>query len=155
MAEAYDYMKDIGPADAPGSFAAAYLKLRGAALDWAQAHGAGELAEIAASAPDVMYTVTMLLRDGRVPKKAKAGLCAAAVYFVLPIDALPLGWLDDVYIALIALTGVMDAVGEDVLAEYWPGEAGGVLKLKGMLDTLNERFGAGAVRRLAKRLLGE
>lgn len=154
MAEAYDYMKDIGPAEVPAGFSAAYLKLRKTALDWAEKHGAGELATIAASAPDVMYTVAMLLRDGRVPKKAKAGLYAAAAYFVLPIDALPLGWLDDVYIALIALTGVMDAVGEEILAEYWPGEAGGIIKMKNMLDTLNERFGAGAVRRLAKRLLG-
>ena len=48
----------------------------------------------------------------------------------------------------------MDAVGEEILTEYWPGEAGGIIKMKNMLDTLNERFGAGAVRRLAKRLLG-
>ena len=66
MAQVYDYMKDIGPAAAEG-LAEGYLRLRGAALALAERYGLGKLAGIAAGAPDLMYTLAMLLRDGRVP----------------------------------------------------------------------------------------
>ncbi len=152
MPEPYDYMPDIGPASTDGSLAAAYLGLRSRALGWAQRHGFGAPAEAAASAPDVFYTLAMLLRDGRVPRRSKLKLGIAAAYLALPLDALPFGVLDDVYVALIAITDTLDSVGEDVILEYWPGDADGIKKMKVLLDSLNERYGAGAVRRLAKLL---
>ncbi len=146
MAEAYDYMKESG-------YAAAYLRLRGAAVRLAGRFGAGRLGEIAAGAPDVIYTLVMLLRDGRVPQKAKVKLGIAAAYFAMPLDVLPFGALDDVYVGLIALAGVMDDVGEGLLCEYWPGDIADLLRFKALMDSLNEKYGAGAVRRLASALL--
>ena len=60
--------------------------------------------------------------------------------------------LDDVYVALMALALVMDDIGEEAMAEYWPGDTAELRRFKALMDSLNERFGAGAVRRLARRL---
>ena len=136
----------------PGYLKDAYRSLRDGALALAREAGAGKLAELAVSAPDIIYTLLMLLRDRRVPRRAKLRLAIAAAYFAMPLDALPFGVLDDVYVALIALAGVMDDIGESLLCAYWPGDPGDLVRFKAVLDSLNERFGAGAVRRLGKRL---
>ena len=48
-----------------------YCRLRDSAIAAARDLGAGRLAEVAAGAPDIIYTLFRLLRDGRVPKRAK------------------------------------------------------------------------------------
>lgn len=133
----------------------AYRRVRESALERAEGLGLGSLAKIAAGAPDIVYTLAMLLKDGRVPGRAKVRLGIAAAYFAMPLDALPFGSLDDVYVGLIALAGVMDDVGEELLAEYWPGNVRDLRRFKAVMDSLNERYGAGAIRRLARKLLGE
>ena len=120
-----------------------YCRLRDSAIAAARDLGAGRLAEVAAGAPDIIYTLFRLLRDGRVPKRAKFKLGLAAAYLAMPLDALPFGVLDDVYVALMALA---------LVAEYWPGDTAELRRFKALMDSLNERFGAGAVRRLARRL---
>ena len=152
MTRAYDYMRDIGPAVC-GSIAEGYLKLRERALSLAGSLGAGRLAGIAAGAPDIIYTVIMLLRDGRVPRRARLKLGLAAAYFALPIDGLP-GPVDDAYVGLVALAEVLDDIDPAVLAAYWPGDTGELFKAKAVLSRLNERYGAGAVRRFAAGLTG-
>lgn len=149
MAQAYDYMNDIGPAGA--GLGSGYLRLRAAALSFAGRLGFAKFAGIAAGAPDVAYTLAMLLRDGRVPRRAKIKLGLAAAYFALPIDG-ALGVVDDVYVGLVALAESLGDIDSAVLAEYWPGEVGELFRFKAALDGLNERFGAGAVRRFAKSL---
>ena len=150
MAEAYDYMKDLGPAAAEGP-GAVYLALRAKAADFAGRFGLDKLCGIAAGATYVAYTIAMLLRDGRVPAPARTKLAIAAVYFALPLDILP-GHLDDVWVGLVALTETLSSVDARVVAEYWPGELADLYKAKAVLDNLNGRFGAGAVRRLAAKL---
>lgn len=129
-----------------------YCRLRDSAIAAARDLGAGRLAEVAAGAPDIIYTLFRLMRDGRVPKRAKFKLGLAAAYLAMPLDALPFGVLDDVYVALMALALVMDDIGEEAMAEYWPGDTAELRRFKALMDSLNERFGAGAVRRLAGRL---
>ena len=69
----------------------------------------------------------------------------------MPIDGLP-GSLDDIYVGLAALASVMDDIGAEALCEYWPGNVQELLKFKALMSRLNDRFGTGAVRRLAGRL---
>lgn len=76
----------------------------------------------------------------------------AAAYMAMPLDVLPLSGLDDAYVGMVALAGVMDDIGEDVLCEYWPGDTAQLCRFKALMSSLNESFGAGAVRRLGKKL---
>ena len=124
MAEAYDYMKESG-------YAAAYLRLRGAAVRLAGRFGAGRLGEIAAGAPDVIYTLVMLLRDGRVPQKAKVKLGIAAAYFAMPLDVLAVRRAGR-RVRGPHRPGRCDGRrGEGLLCEYWPGDIAGPPALQG------------------------
>lgn len=129
-----------------------YRREREKVLDFAGKLGLGKLAQIASGVPDLAYTLAMLLKDGRVPKYAKLKLGIAAAYMALPLDILPLSGLDDAYVGMIAIAGAMDEIGEDVLCEYWPGDPEQLLRFKGLMDSLNERCGAGAIRRLGGKL---
>lgn len=129
-----------------------YRRERQKVIDFTAKLGLGKLARIASGVPDLAYTIAMLLRDGRVPKSAKLKLGIAAAYMALPLDILPLSGLDDAYVGMVALAGVMDEIGEDVLCEYWPGDTELLLRFKGIMSSLNERFGAGAIRRLGDKL---
>ena len=135
-----DYMKDT------------YCRARGNLLALADKFGLGKLAGIASGVPDLAYTIAMLLKDGRVPRHAKLKLGIAAAYMAMPLDVLPLSGLDDAYVGMVALAGVMDDIGEDVLCEYWPGDTAQLRRFKALMSSLNESFGAGAVRRLGKKL---
>ena len=105
-----------------------YCRARGNLLALADKFGLGKLAGIASGVPDLAYTLAMLL------------------------DVLPLSGLDDAYVGMVALAGVMDDIGEDVLCEYWPGDTAQLRRFKALMSSLNESFGAGAVRRLGKKL---
>ena len=78
-----------------------------------------------------------LLRDPRVPRRAKAALAVAVPYLASPIDLIPdfipgLGQFDDALLVIAVLGYVARCAGREVVAELWPGSEAGlrvVLKL--------------------------
>ena len=130
----------------------AYLRVRGGAISAAGALGLGGIAETAAGAGDIFYTLALLLRDGRLSRRSKLRLGIAAAYMALPLDIAPFGVLDDVYVGLVALAGVLDELGEESLAEYWPGDTAQLRAFLAKLRSHDARFGSGALRRLMSRL---
>ena len=74
--------------------------------------------------PDCAVLFKRLLRDPRVPRRAKAALAFAVPYLASPIDLIP---------DFIPVLGyVARSAGRDVVAELWPGSEAGlrvVLKL--------------------------
>jgi len=67
-----------------------------------------------------------LLRDPRVPRRAKAALAFAVPYLASPIDLIPdfipvLGQLDDALVVALALRSLVRGAGPDLLREHWPG----------------------------------
>jgi uncharacterized membrane protein YkvA (DUF1232 family) len=87
--------------------------------------------------PDCAVLFKRLLRDPRVPRRAKAALAFAVPYLASPIDLIPdfipvLGQLDDALVVIAVLGYVARRAGRDVVAELWPGSEAGlrvVLKL--------------------------
>ena len=87
--------------------------------------------------PDCAVLFKRLLRDPRVPRRAKAALAFAVPYLASPIDLIPdfipvLGQLDDALVVIAVLGYVARGAGRDVVAELWPGSEAGlrvVLKL--------------------------
>jgi uncharacterized membrane protein YkvA (DUF1232 family) len=87
--------------------------------------------------PDCAVLFKRLLRDPRVPRRAKAALVFAVPYLASPIDLIPdfipvLGQLDDALVVIAVLGYVARRAGRDVVAELWPGSEAGlrvVLKL--------------------------
>ena len=87
--------------------------------------------------PDCAVLFKRLLRDPRVPRRAKAALVVAIPYLVSPIDLIPdfipvLGQLDDALLVIAVLGYAARCAGRDLVAELWPGSDAGlrvVLKL--------------------------
>jgi len=90
--------------------------------------GKGALArEIASLVPNLTRLFTGLVRDPRVPLRAKLVLGATAIYLAMPIDLIPdfvpiAGQLDDAIIAAFALRYVVGTTPREIVAEHWPGD---------------------------------
>ena len=76
--------------------------------------------------PNIIKLVGRLLRDPRVPRRAKITLGLAAAYVMSPIDLIPevipvIGWADDVVIMLFAIDSLIERAGHDIVQEHWDG----------------------------------
>jgi len=76
--------------------------------------------------PNIIKLIGRLLKDPRVPRRAKITLGLAAAYVMSPIDLVPevipvLGWADDVIIVMFALDSLIERAGRSVVEEHWDG----------------------------------
>jgi uncharacterized membrane protein YkvA (DUF1232 family) len=83
--------------------------------------------DIATLLPNLLALFRGLLRDNRVPRRAKFLLGFAAVWIASPIDLIPefvpfLGPLDDAIVAALVLRFVLKRAGAEVVSEHWRGE---------------------------------
>ena len=81
--------------------------------------------------PDCVGLIRRLLRDPRVPRRAKAALWLLLPYLASPIDLVPdfipvLGHLDDAVLVAAALAYVVRRSGREVVEELWPGSEAGL-----------------------------
>jgi uncharacterized membrane protein YkvA (DUF1232 family) len=76
--------------------------------------------------PDCVVLVQRLLADPRVPRRTKIVLGLVVGYLASPIDLIPdfvpgLGLLDDALVVAAAIAYVRRTVGQELVAELWPG----------------------------------
>lgn len=81
--------------------------------------------------PDCAVLLRRLLRDPRVPRRAKGVLALALAHTLLPFDLVPdfipvAGQLDDVLVVAAALAFVVRRAGREVVVELWPGSERGL-----------------------------
>jgi uncharacterized membrane protein YkvA (DUF1232 family) len=91
----------------------------------------GRAREIAAFVPDCAVLFRRLLRDQRVPLRAKLMLALAVPYLLSPIDLIPdfipvLGQLDDALIVVTLFGYVARSAERTVIEELWPGSHRGL-----------------------------
>jgi uncharacterized membrane protein YkvA (DUF1232 family) len=72
-----------------------------------------------------------LLRDPRVPRRAKVALALVVPYLVMPFDLIPdfipvLGQLDDALLVALVFRYLVRRAGRDVIQELWPGTERGL-----------------------------
>ncbi|MEG1633238.1 MAG: DUF1232 domain-containing protein [Oscillospiraceae bacterium] len=156
MAEFYDREKDasLGGDKKYDNF---YLKLRHAVESYAGSGKGGAIAEYLLYLPDFFYLLVKLSTDKRVPRANRTQIIAAIAYCLSPLDVIPdilpgLGWVDDLYLALIVTDNLMNAVEIDVIEDYWPGDDDIVHFIKIALDRLNDKLGVGAISRILAKL---
>src|SRR5881628_2924446 len=83
--------------------------------------------ELALLLPNLIRLFTGLLRDGRVPLRAKIVLAVASVWLASPIDLIPefipiAGSVDDAIVAALALRFVLRTTDGAVVREHWHGD---------------------------------
>jgi len=81
--------------------------------------------------PDCAVLFKRLLRDPRVPRRAKATLAVMIPYLVMPFDLIPdfipiLGQLDDALLVIAVFGYVAHTSGREVIEELWPGSERGL-----------------------------
>ena len=81
--------------------------------------------------PDCVVLFKRLLRDPRVPRRAKAALALVVPYLVMPLDLVPdfipvLGQLDDALLIVAVFRYVARSAGREIIEELWPGSERGL-----------------------------
>ena len=107
--------------------------------------------------PNIVKLVGRLLKDSRVPRRAKIALALAGAYVVSPIDLIPemipvLGWADDVVILMFALDALISRAGPQLVEEHWdgPGDLLGLVReVVGLSRSLVPRRISAVVDRLS------
>jgi uncharacterized membrane protein YkvA (DUF1232 family) len=108
--------------------------------------------------PNIVKLVGRLLKDPRVPRRAKITLGLAAAYVVSPIDLIPevvpvIGWADDVLIVMFAIDSLIERAGEEIVREHWDGP-GDLLALVRDVIALSRSVIPKRLTRLIDRLSG-
>lgn len=95
--------------------------------------------------------VYRLMKDPRVPTRAKVTLLFAAGYVASPFDFVPdwilgLGRFDDLIVAAFALDQLLNRVPEHVVLEHWDGEEDVLRLIQEILD-ISTGFMPASIRR--------
>jgi uncharacterized membrane protein YkvA (DUF1232 family) len=107
-----------------------YDKLRRNIVAYVEKKGPklGKTKEFLLLVPDVFILLFRLFRDDRVSGKNKALLGTGLAYFIFPFDVIPegivgpIGYLDDLVLAVYILNAVLLDTDEAVVREHWSGE---------------------------------
>lgn len=97
----------------------------GAAGPGARARHDATWRELLQFLPDVGGLLWRLSTDGRVPWRAKAIAASALAYVLSPLDLVPFGVVDDIYVATKAVRYLVAVAGYDVVREQWHGSGDG------------------------------
>ena len=108
--------------------------------------------------PNIVRLVARLLKDPRVPRRAKITLGLAAAYVASPIDLIPevipvIGWADDVLIIMFAIDSLIDRAGEEIVEELWDGP-GDLLSLVRDVVGLSRNLVPKRISQIIDRLTG-
>jgi uncharacterized membrane protein YkvA (DUF1232 family) len=81
--------------------------------------------------PDCIVLFKRLLRDPRVPRRAKLAIALLVPYLAMPFDLVPdfipvAGQVDDAILVAAAMAYVVRRAGRDVIEELWPGSERGL-----------------------------
>ena len=76
--------------------------------------------------PDCIVLFKRLLRDPRVPRRAKVAIALLVPYLALPFDLIPdfipvAGQVDDAILVAAVIAYVARSAGPEVIEELWPG----------------------------------
>ncbi len=120
----------------------------------------GKLGQRAASTlllvPDVFMLLVRLSIDKNVPKASRAVLASTLAYFVLPFDLMPeglvgpVGYLDDLALALMALSQAFGKDLEMFAEKHWSGPQSFRTVLSDALVTANGLLGNSLYDRLQR-----
>lgn len=104
-----------------------YARLRTNFTSWLEKGKIPEkFADILLLAPDLFYLIWRLSLERGVPLKQRRKVVYALLYFFSPLDLVPdfagaIGYLDDIYVVIWTLHGMLNQVDPALLRLYWHG----------------------------------
>ena len=134
-----------------------YNRLRGRVVDWLADHRSDRYADVVLLAPDLFVLLTRLMLDRRVSMRDRAVVAGALLYFLTPLDIIPdiffpVGVVDDVVAAIIALNAILNRTDPAIIREHWEGNDDILNVIQRITDQADALLGGGALRRLGKAI---
>lgn len=116
------------------------------------------MADAVSMLPNIVKLVSRLIKDPRVPRRAKITLGLAAAYVASPIDLIPdaipvIGWADDLLLLMFAIDSLIERAGDEVVVELWDGP-GDLLGLVRDVVALSRSIVPKQLARIIDRLSG-
>lgn len=134
-----------------------YRQIRRQIHNWAKKKGkAYEYLEYLLLAPDFFYLLVKLMLDSRVPLKVKAKTGVVIIYYLSPLDIVPegilgpVGFADDLVLAVWTIKNLLGSVERKVLQELWPSEENLFLVMEKVLEVAEQWLGRGTYQKLKR-----
>lgn len=109
-------------------------------------------------APDLFVLLARLMKDPRVSAKVKGIAALAVAYFISPVDVIPeiltgpLGFLDDVVVAVFTLKRIMVDTDKGILYEHWNGDTDLLDVISDVIKKADELVGSRVIETIKKTL---
>ena len=116
----------------------------------------GKTAEFLLLVPDVFILLWRLVSDPRITGKNKTLLVSGVAYFVFPFDLLPeaflgpIGYLDDLVLAVYILNRMLTDTDAAVLREHWSGSDDVLATIQKVLNAADSLVGSDLLKRIKK-----
>ncbi len=106
----------------------------------------------------LMEFLTDLAEDERIPLQNRLVLGGLVLYLLTPIDIIPefipiIGWLDDVFVALIILDYVFNSADTELILEHYPWNKKNFNKVKSYAQRLSFLVPTGVKKFLFRQAL--
>ena len=101
--------------------------------------------------PDLTVLAMRLMRDDRVPKRAKLLAMVGVGYVLSPVDVLPalilgpVGLVDDVVVLAATLSRLLNHVHPDVVRSHWPGQGDALTAIQRVTERETGSSGKGVL----------
>ncbi|CCF13169.1 conserved hypothetical protein [Brevibacillus laterosporus GI-9] len=105
-------------------------------------------------APDLFVLLARLLVDKRVATGAKAIAALAVAYFISPVDLIPealigpIGYLDDIVLAVYALHKILSSTEQVIVQEHWNGKENLLQVITDVISKADELVGTHILKRI-------
>lgn len=109
--------------------------------------------------PDLLYLLVQLMLDRRITRRSRTIMLMAAIYLISPVDFFPelivgpVGFLDDVALAIYALDRIINKEQPEVVRSHWEGEQDILELVQSTVSRANQWIGGGIWKRI-KRFFG-
>jgi len=104
--------------------------------------------------PDVFILLWRLLNDRRVNGKNKVLLGSGVAYFLFPFDLVPeaflgpIGYADDLVLAVYILNKLLGDTNADILREHWSGSDDVLITIQKVLNAADQLVGTDLLKRI-------
>ena len=133
-----------------------YDRMRGSIHSYVERKGAAleKGAEFLLLVPDFFVLLWRLVNDPRVTGKNKVLLASGLAYFLSPIDLVPeaflgpIGFADDLVLAVYILNKVLIDTPADVVREHWSGKGDVLATIQNVLNSADQLVGSNIINKL-------
>lgn len=135
-----------------------YTTLRQKITQWLAEKGGkegGKAAEYIMFVPDFFILLVRLVRDKRIASQDKTPLFLAIAYYLSPIDFIPeiffgpLGYMDDMVLAVIVVNRILSQ-SREIILEHWEGEEDLILTVQKIIASAENLVGKTTWKKLQK-----